>query len=469
MAIHKVDFLILGSGSTAFAAAIKASELDSRVLMVEERTVGGTCVNRGCVPSKNLIEAAHLWHLAGHPRFPGVHTRQEHLDLHALIAQKDEVVLDLRQKKYLSIADKDAHLQVWKGHAQFVDPHTVEVDGEPVMASQILIATGSRPILPPIPGLNEVDALTSDLLGADDRGKLTELPPSLAIIGGGYIAVELGQMFARFGSQVTIIEMLDRILPTYEPEIGLALQSILREEGIAIHTSTRVERVERSARGVVLHTTRGQFEACRLLVAVGRCPNTDQLNLKAAGVETDPQGFVKVDEYLRTNVPHIWAAGDVVNGQMATPVGAHAGALVARNAFGKAMQPMDYTVIPRAVFTDPQVGVVGLTDEEANQQGYRCQCRVVSLEHVPRAVVTRDTRGLVKMVAERDTDRLLGVSILAPNAAEIIHVAALALRARMTINDLIDTLFVYPTLAESIKIAALAFRKDVSKLSCCAE
>ncbi len=469
MAMRKVDFLILGSGSTAFAAAIKASEYGKRVLMVEERTIGGTCVNRGCVPSKNLIEAAHLWHLAGHPRFPGVHTRQERLDFHALIAQKDEVVLDLRQKKYLSIADENAHLQVWKGHAQFVDPHTVEVDGEPVMADQILIATGSRPTIPPIPGLNEVDFLTSDLLGADDIEKLTELPPSLAIIGGGYIAVELGQMFARFGSQVTIIEMLDRLLPNYEPEIGLALQSILREEGIAVHTGTRVERVEHSPRGVVLHTTKGHFEACRLLVAVGRRPNTDQLNLKAAGVETDPQGFVKTDEYLRTNVPHIWAAGDVINGQMATPVGAHAGALVARNAFGKEPQRMDYTVIPRAVFTDPQVGVVGLTDEEASQQGYRCQCRVISLEQVPRAVATRNTRGLVKMVAERGTDRLLGVSMLAPNAAEIIHVAALALRAHMTINDLIDTLFVYPTLAESIKIAALAFRKDVSKLSCCAE
>jgi len=469
MSIQKVDFLILGSGSTAFAAAIKASEYGRQVLMVEERTVGGTCVNRGCVPSKNLIEAAHIWHLAGNPRFSGLYTRQERLNFHELIAQKDEIVRELRQKKYLSIADEDAHLRVWKGHAQFVDPHTVEVDGEPVMANQILIATGSRPAMPPIPGLNEVDAMTSDLLDADAPEKLTELPPSLAIIGGGFIALELGQMFARLGTQVTILEMLDRVLPGYEPEISLALQSFLREEGIAIHTGTRVERVEHSPRGVLLHTTKGVFEACRLLVAVGRRPNTDQLNLKAAGVETDAQGFIKTDDYLRTRVPHIWAAGDVINGQMATPVGAHAGALVARNAFGGESQRMDYTVIPRAVFTDPQVGVVGLTDAEAVQRGYRCQCQVISLQHVPRAVATRNTRGLVKMVVERGTDRLLGVSMLAPNAAEIIHVAALALRAQMTIHDLIDTLFVYPTITESIKIAALAFRKDVSKLSCCAE
>ena len=190
---HKVDFLILGSGSTAFAAAIKASEYGKRVLMVEERTVGGTCVNRGCVPSKNLIEAAHIWHLAGHPRIPGLYTRQERVDFRELIAQKDEIVRELRQKKYLSIADEDAHLRVWKGHAQFVGPHIVEVDGEPMAADQILIATGSRPAMPPIPGLDKVDALTSDLLGADDPEKLTELPPSLAIIGGGYIALELGQ------------------------------------------------------------------------------------------------------------------------------------------------------------------------------------------------------------------------------------------------------------------------------------
>ncbi len=467
--MSKVDFLILGSGSTAFAAAIKASEYGKRVLMVEERTIGGTCVNRGCVPSKNLIEAAHLWHLAGHLRFAGIYTRQERVDFRELIAQKDEIVRELRQKKYLSIADESAHMRVWKGHAQFVDPHTVEVDGEPVEVEQILIATGSRPMLPPIPGLNEVDALTSDLLDADEPVRLTELPPSLAIIGGGFIALELGQMFARLGSQVTIIEMLDRVIPNYEPEISLSLQHLLSEEGIAIQTGTQVERVERSPRGVILHTTKGRFEACRLLVAVGRRPNTDQLNLKAAGVETSAQGFIRVDDYLRTNVPHIWAAGDVIDGQMATPVGAHAGALVARNAFGGASQPMDYTVIPRAVFTDPQIAMVGLTDAEAVQRGYRCQCRVVSMEQVPRAAAVRDTRGLIKMVVEQGTDRLLGVSMLAPNAAEIIHIAALALRARMTLDDLIDTLFVYPTLSESIKIAALAFRKDVSKLSCCAE
>ncbi len=467
--MNAVDFLILGSGSTAFAAAIKASEYGKRVLMVEERTVGGTCVNRGCVPSKNLIEAAHIWHLAAHPRFPGIYTRQERVDFHELMAQKDEIVQELRQKKYLGIVDENVHLRIWKGHAQFVDPHIVEVDGEPVAAEQILIATGSRPVIPPMAGLEEVDALTSDLLGADDPEKLTELPPSLAIIGGGYIALELGQMFARLGSQVTIVEMLERILPNYEPEISFTLEHLLREEGIAIHTGARVERVERSPHGVVLHTSKGRFEACRLLIAVGRRPNTDQLNLRAAGVETDGQGFVKVDDYLRTNVPHIWAAGDVIGGQMATPVGAHEGTLVARNAFGGEQQRTDRSVIPRAVFTDPQVAVVGLSDEEATQRGYRCQCRVISLEQVPRAVATRNTHGLVKMVAEQDTERLLGVSMLAPNASEIIHVAALALRAQMTLHDLIDTLFVYPTLAESIKIAALAFRKDIRQLSCCAE
>jgi len=463
------DLVIFGSGSTAFSAAIKASELDKTVVMTEERTTGGTCVNRGCVPSKNLIEAAHLWHNAGHPRFPGLDTRQERLDFRQLIAQKDETIGLLRKKKYTSIAEASDRIQIKRGHTAFVDAHTIDIEGERITGEQILIATGSRPQIPPIPGLDRVPYLTSDLLTSQESQELTELPPVLAIIGGGYIALELGQMFARLGSHVTILEQSEHVLPNYEPEIGLTLQDLLRTEGIDLRTSTRAVRVERTASGIHVYTTQGMVEATHLLVATGRRPNSDHLNLSAAGVATDRNGFIRVDDYLRTNVPHIWAAGDVIGGQMATPVGAHDGAIVAQNAFASANRRTERAIIPRAIFTDPQVGIVGLTDEEAVAKGLACRCETVAMEHVPRAAAIHDTRGLIKMVIEDASERIIGVSILAPHASEFIHIAALAIRARMTIGDLIESIFVYPTFSEAIKIAALAFRKDVSRLSCCAE
>jgi mercuric reductase len=464
-----VDFVILGSGSTAFAAAIKASEHGKTVIMTEERTTGGTCVNRGCVPSKNLIEAAHLWHNAGHPRFPGLDTRQERLDFRQLIAQKDETIGLLRKKKYTSIAEASDRIRIKRGHTAFVEAHTIEIAGERIIGDQILIATGSRPQILPIPGLENVPYLTSDLLTSQESQELTELPLVLAIIGGGYIALELGQMFARLGSHVTILEQSEHILPNYEPETGLTLQRLLQAEGIDLRTNTKAERVEKTASGVHVYTASGIVEATHLLVATGRRPNSDHLNLSAAGVATDRNGFICVDDYLRTNVPHIWAAGDVIGGQMATPVGAHDGAIVAENAFMGANRRTDRTIIPRAIFTDPQVGVVGLTDAEALAQGLSCRCETVEMAHVPRAAAIGDTRGLIKMVIEAESERIIGVSILAPQASELIHIAALALRAKMTLDDLIESVFVYPTFSESLKIAALAFRKDVNKLSCCAE
>lgn len=463
------DLIILGSGSTAFAAAIKASELGKTALMTEERTTGGTCVNRGCVPSKNLIEAAHHWHNAGHPRFPGLYTRQERLDFRQLVAQKDATICLLRKKKYTSIAEASERIQIREGHAAFVDAHSIEIGGERITGDQILIATGSRPVIPPVSGLDRVPYLTSDLLTCQEPQELNALPPVLAIIGGGYIALELGQMFARLGSRVTILEQSEHILPSYEPEIGLVLQDLLRAEGIDLQASTKVVRVEKTAEGINVFTTKGMVEATHLLVATGRRPNSDRLNLEAAGVSIDQRGFIQVDDHLRTSVPHIWAAGDVIGGQMATPVGAHDGSIVAQNAFTSANRRTERTNIPRAIFTDPQVGIVGLTDAEALARGLSCRCATVSMEQVPRAAAIGDTRGLIKMVIEDETKRIVGVSILAPNASEMIHIAALAIRARMTVEDLIESIFVYPTFSEALKIAALAFRKDVSKLSCCAE
>ncbi len=470
------DLLILGSGSTAFAAAIAAHDLGARVAMVERRTLGGTCANRGCLPSKNLIEAARIVHEAAHPRYEGLAPARIEVDGARLVAQKDDVVHAYRAKKYAAVAEALDGVEVLSGSARFVDPSTVALDGTTVRAAQILIATGSRPAIPPIPGLAAVPYLTSDLLDADEPGRVLELPASLVVLGSGYVAVELAQLFARLGSSVTVVAR-SQLLRGFEPEIGATIADVFRAEGIEVVEGARIEGVtgdERSV-AVALETDRGDriVRGERLLVATGRRPNTDDLDLEAAGVATDAAGFVRVDPELRTSQPGIWAAGDVIGrqhgSQMATPVGARQGRIVAENAFAGAGRRFDGTVIPRAVFTDPPIGTVGLTEAEVRARHLPAAVAVTPLEHVPRAGAIHRTEGLVKFIVSTLDERVLGVHMVGEAAPEVIHEAAMALRFRATLTDFIDLIHVYPTMAEALKIGAQAFSRDVSKLSCCAE
>jgi mercuric reductase len=485
MSTHeRYDLVILGSGSTAFAAALHAAELGKTVAMTEYRTVGGTCANRGCLPSKNLIEAARLVYDAAHPRYPGLSPVHMPVNWAELVAQKDEIIQEYRAHKYESLLDDPERIQIVPGQARLLSDHEVEVQSADEVrrleGSQLLIATGSAPGIPNLPGLSDVPYLTSDLLSSDDDPWGTELreqPCSLLILGGGYIALELGQMFARFGTQVTLITRGRTILSGYEPEIAAALTEILKAEGLRIVTGAQVRGVERASEGITLsvhqHGRAQTFTADKLLIATGRRPNTETLGLTQAGVEVDATGAVRVDRTLRTNVPHIWAAGDVIGreteSQMATPVGAHDGKIAAHNALsGEPLRSVDHTVIPRAIFTDPQVAVVGLTDEEAIAAGIECNCNTIPLSVVPRAGAIRDTRGVIKMVLDRPTRRVVGVSMLGVNAAEVIHEAAMALRFGATTDDFIDLIHVYPTMAEALKLVTISFTKDVNRLSCCA-
>jgi mercuric reductase len=477
------DLLILGSGSTAFAAAIRAAEVGKHAVMVETRTIGGTCVNRGCLPSKNLIAAAQIVHDAAHPRFPGITSARLELNFADLIAQKDALIHDYRTQHYDQVLDQTADrapIDLVSGHARLIDAHTALVtlpDGttQTLRGEQILIATGSHPAVPALPGLGDTPYLTSDLLTSGEVEELHTLPPSLIILGGGYIAVELGQLFARLGSQVTLL-VRSTLLRGYEPEIGSALTDLLRAEGLRILTEAQVQSITGDEQQIeVTFTADGHpqtIRAAKLIIATGRTPNTRELGLEAVGVALDAHGAVQVNEFLQTSIPHIWAAGDVIGqetaSQMATPVGAHDGGIVASNAFSGTRQKVNHRIIPRAIFTDPQVGVVGLTDEEANAQGIECQCNTIPISAVPRAGAVRDTRGVIKMVLERPTQRVVGVSMLGRDAGEVIHEAAMALRFGATIDDFIDMIHVYPTMAEALKIVAISFRKDYTKLSCCA-
>jgi mercuric reductase len=472
------DLVILGSGSTAFAAALRAQELSKTAVMTEERTTGGTCVNRGCLPSKNLIEAARIIHEARYPRYPGLTPAEMRVDFPRLIEQKDEIIHGYRTKKYESLTG--GRFTVEKGHAEFVDNRSVQVDGKRITGEKILIATGSRPVVPSIEGLCDAHYLTSDLLTNDGEPiELRELPHSLIILGGGYVALELGQMFHRFGANVTIVERSQQVLAhDYEPEAGEAIREAFESEGIQIIAGAVTRWVRQDAKAVTVSVETGgqmrELHAEKLLVATGRRPNSDNIAIEKAGVEVGKEGQVRVDEFLRTNVPHIFAGGDVigreVGSQMATPVGSQDGGIAVHNAFTDAeLRRVRHRIIPRTIFTDPQMATVGLTEEEAISAGRNCWCNTVPISLVPRAGAIRDLAGMIKMVADNDTEEVLGVSMVGNSAGEVIHEAAMGMRFHAKINDFIELLHVYPTMAEALKIVAISRRKDPAKLSCCAE
>jgi mercuric reductase len=459
------DLVTIGSGSAAFAAAIRASNLGARVAMVEAGTVGGTCVNVGCIPSKALLAAAETYHRAGDHPFAGITTRQDGVDLAGLVAGKDDIVATLRQEKYLNLA-AEYGFEIIPGRATFTGPDRLAVDGAELTAGAFLLATGSAPFVPPIPGLADAGYLTSTTAMTLDH-----LPESLVVIGGNYIGLEMGQLFADLGSHVTIVEALERLAPNEEPEVSAWITQVLVEQGIEVLTSATVVGLEAGEQKTVVVEV-GQehrrLPSADILVATGRRPVLDGLGLDAAGIGLDDRGGLVLDAELRTTNPAVFAAGDVTGAPQFVYVAAAQGTLAADNAVGGAGRKMDYTGLPRITFTTPTIAAVGLTDEAAQAAGYDCECRVLELEHVPRARVNRDTRGGIKLVAQRETGRILGMSAVAEGAGDIILAGVYAVRFGLTVADLAGTWAPYLTMAETVKLAAQTFAVDVSKLSCCA-
>ncbi|QYJ15043.1 Mercuric reductase [Rubrobacter xylanophilus DSM 9941] len=463
---HDYDLAIIGSGGGAFAAAIRAVERGARVAMIERGTVGGTCVNVGCVPSKTLLRGAETYHRAGHHPFEGVKTKALAADYGAMVAQKDRLVGRMRQEKYLDLVEEYGW-ELIRGEAAFEDEETLRVDSRRIRAAAYLIATGARPAVPPIPGLEEAGYLTSTT-----NMELEEVPESVLVIGAGYVAIEQGQLLSRLGSRVTLMQRGPRLLRGQEPEVSEAVSEALRREGIEVLTGVRIERAEKTQNGKRLHLTVGGeerlLEGEAILVAAGRRPNVEGLGLERAGVELDERGAVRVDGQLRTTNPRVWAAGDVTLGPQYVYVAAHEGALAAENALGGAGRKLDLSTLPGVIFSDPQVASVGLTERRAREKGLEVQSSVLPLEAVPRALVNHDTLGVVKLVAEAGTGRLLGAHMVAENAGDVIYAATLAVRFGLTVSDLTENFAPYLTMSEGIKLAAQSFGRDVSRLSCCA-
>lgn len=465
---HAMDFdlIVIGAGSAAFAAAIKATDAGYRVALVEEGTIGGTCVNVGCVPSKALLRAGEAAWAAGHHRFAGIKTTAGPVDLGALVGQKDELVEMLRQVKYTDLV-ADYGFRVISGHARFTSDTTISVDGQQLSAPRFLIATGASPSIPAIPGLGDVGYLTSTT--ALER---TEVPKRLAVIGANAVGLELGQFFLHVGAQVHLIDVAEHVAPFEEPEAAEALAGALRDEGATIHTSASIARVRRTGSHLDIDLEaagrRYSIVADEVLVATGRRPNTAHLHLEAAHVDSDESGALVVDSQLRTTNPAIYGAGDVTGGPQFVYVSAYEGAMAADNALLGMARTTDFTGLPRVIFTSPQLAGAGLTEAQARQAGYEVVTSVLPIDAIPRALVNRDTHGVVKLVAEAGTNRLLGASIVAEGAAEVIQAAVLAIRHQLTTDEIASTFHPYLTMAEGLKLAAQTFTRDVHKLSCCA-
>jgi len=457
---------VIGSGGAAMAAALKAAERGARITLIERGIIGGTCVNTGCVPSKIMSRAAHIAHLRTESPFDGgVSAQIPKVDRANLLQQQQTRVEELRDAKYEGILRDQTAITVLNGEARFVDANNLVVQlnegGEQnVHFDRAFIGTGARPAEPSIPGLAETPYLTSTSALA-----LITVPERLIVIGAGFVALELAQAFARLDSKVTVLAR-SHLLSGEEPAVGEAIEAAFRREGIEVLKQTQASRVDYTDNEFVIETNAGTLRTDQLLVATGRIPNTENLNLAGIGVETS-RGAIQVDGQLQTTVPGVYAAGDCTDQPQFVYVAAAGGSRAAVNMTG-GEATLDLSAMPGVMFTDPQVATVGLTEAEALKQGYNVDTRLLDLENVPRALVNFDTHGFIKMVAERDSGRLLGVQAVAGEAGELIQTAVIALRSRMTVQDIGDELFPYLTMVEGLKLCAQTFTKDVKQLSCCA-
>ena len=465
------DLIVIGGGSAAFSAAIKAESLGLTTLMINGGLdFGGTCVNVGCVPSKNLIRAAETAYHATHSNFKGIKPRGVDIDFKQIIKDKKKLVSALQQQKYMDVVSDFENLTMLKGWAEFVNNNTIIVDGEDTYtATNIIIATGATTNIPNIEGLYEVGYLTNVSLF-----DLEEKPESLTIMGAGYIGLEIAQAYSRLGVKVRIIEFTDRPLRSQTNDITDVLVEQLKSEGIEILPNFRAFKFEKRGSDTIIHcncpdgSTTEIIERGHIVVATGTKPNTSKLGLNNIDLKLTEKGHILVNEKMETNISNIYAAGDVANTPPFVYTAATEGNTAVNNAFSLSKSSVDYTSLPWVVFTDPQIAGTGMDEIEAKKAGIPFEVSKLDLTHVPRALAAQDTRGFIKLIRNTETDKLIGARVIAPEGGELIQQLSMFIKFGITIKDLAESFYPYLTLGEGIKLAAITFGKDVSKLSCCA-
>jgi mercuric reductase len=462
------DLIIIGGGAGAFAAAIRANELKAKTAMINASLpLGGTCVNVGCVPSKRLLWAGEIMHMARNHNIPGIDLNIKSFDFKKLIQDELNLVSRMRKEKYEKVLRGLELVTFFDGYARFASENEVTVNGDNLYAERIIIATGSTAKVPPVEGLEEVGYATHI-----EALKVKQLPKTLIIIGAGPVGIEFAQMFSRFGTKVIIVKRSPGILRFAEKDLTDRLEQMLEIEGIDIITAEAIRlATKKNGKKVLIISSEGKeitVKGNEILLAAGKTPNTKDLGLDIAGVEVDEKGAVAVNEILQTSKPDIFAVGDVTN-QPARfePTAGREGTLAANNALTESKDRIDYDVVPFTIFTDPQLASVGLTEAEQMKRMGTCNCRTVSFENVPKAIIMNRTEGLIKMAIHPSTEEIMGVHILAPNAGELIAEAMMLVKNKNTVDEVISSLPMFPTLAESLKIVALSFKKDIANLSCC--
>lgn len=445
------SIIIIGGGPGGYVAAIRAAQLGAQVTLIEKDKLGGTCLNRGCVPTKALLRSAEIMTEIKNAGTFGISAEKVTLDFTAVMKRKEEVVKRLQMG--VTFLMKKNKVRVVNGTGTFIDNRTVAVGSEKIKADAIVIATGSKPSGIPVRGVDEPGVITSD-----DALSLEQLPKSMVIIGGGVIGLEFAQILHRLGCKVTVVEMMPQLLPTEDEEIARVLEGILKKEGIDIYTCATVTGVRTDAQKgkVVSFTTKdGAQEKAgeKVLLAVGRRPCTDGLGADKAGVAMD-KGRIIVNEKMETHVPGIYAIGDVTGKIMLAHVAMEEGKVAVENVLG-ANRKMSYREIPRCIYTSPGVGGVGLTEAEAKKKG-NIKIGRFPLIASGKALILNETSGMVKIIADEKYGEILGVHIIGPEATELISEAVLAMSLEATFEEIAATIHAHPTLSESMMEAALA-------------
>jgi pyruvate/2-oxoglutarate dehydrogenase complex dihydrolipoamide dehydrogenase (E3) component len=442
----KYDAIIIGSGQGGNPLAYSLADLGWSVALIEKKYLGGTCINTGCTPTKTMVHRAQVAHYARNAARWGVNASNVSVDLPKIVAQKDEVVLSFRGGRQKQV-DKRANLRLHRGHARFVGTHQLMAGEDLLESEKVFIDTGCRPSTPEIPGLETVPYLTNE-----SAMQLTTLPEHLLILGGGYIGLEFGQMFRRYGSRVTVLHTGKQIISREDPETAAELQRALEVEGIQFLLNTRTTGVANKNGAVTL-----SFESpagsstvigSHVLVATGRRPNTDDLGLDKAGIETDKSGYIKVNGRLETNVPGVWALGDCKGGPAFTHISYNDFQILYANLVAGKDLSTENRLVPSCVFTDPQLGGVGMTEKEARAKGFKLKIGRCPMTYVARAIERGETAGLMKIVVDASNDRVLGASILATEGGELVQILSTLMLAKQPYTLLKGAIYIHPTLAE---------------------
>jgi len=440
------DAVIIGSGQAGNPLAQKLADHGWTVALIEKEHLGGTCINTGCTPTKTMIASAQVAHYARHAGNWGVQTGPVRVDLASVVARKDRIVSQWRSRLEQKAADRK-NLHLLRGQARFIGPSRIRVDQEAIESERIFINTGARPAITALQGLDRIDYLTNASIM-----QLHDVPAHLLVLGGGYIGLEFGQMFRRFGSQVTVVHRAEQILPREDSDVALELQKTLEQEGIRFLLRAKATQVYKEGQQIVLKVVSGGNSetlcGSHLLVATGRRPNTDDLGLEATGVALTPEGFIKVNSRLETSAPGIWALGDVKGGPAFTHISFNDYQIVYANIIEGQNQSTDHRPVPYAVFTDPQLGRVGMSEKEARAAGHKLKVGTIPTAWVARAIERDETAGLMKLVIDAETDRILGAAILATEGGELVQILGFVMLAGAPYTLLQGAIYIHPTLAE---------------------